>query len=176
MLVDFIYHFAGDDGGRTLLKKLIRILGLGSGAENGLSRDLATAFRKVYLAQMRLATQIKAHADLAPYPHVAQQLNHVADEKLRSCEVLRDALSKLGSYVSKDVPGEIYSGGNHWERMARDLRDQSALEQTLSELSRLVHEAPEESEFLSRMIVGERSHREVLTDLLMRADPQAHQI
>ena len=160
-----------------MLKKLIRILGLGSGAENGLSRDPATAFRNVYLAQMRLATQIKAHAELAPYPHVAQQLNHVAGEKLRSCEVLRDALSKLGSYVSKDVPGEIYSGGNHWERMARDLRDQSALEQTLSELSGLlVHEAPEESEFLNRMLVGERSHREVLTDLLMRADPQAHQI
>ena len=160
-----------------MLTKLIRILGLGSGAENGLSRDPATAFRMVYLAQKRLATQIKAHAELAPYPHVAQQLNHVAGEKLRSCETLRDALRKLGSYVAEDAPGEIYFGGNHWERMARDLQEQSALEQTLSELSGLlVHEAPEESEFLSRMLVAERSHREILTDLLMRADPQAHQI
>jgi hypothetical protein len=161
-----------------LLKNLMGILGLGPGAEkNGLSRDPATALKKVYLAQLRLATQIKAHAELAPYPHVTQQLNHVAAEKLRSCEVLRDALRKLGSYIGDEPPGEIYSGGNHWERMTRDVRDQSALEQILNELSGLlVHEAPEESEFLSRMLAGERSHRGVLTEILMRADPQAHQI
>ena len=161
-----------------MLKKLMGILGLGSGAEeNGLSRDPATALKKVYLAQLRLATQIRAHAELAPYPHVAQQLNQVAAEKLRSCEVLREALRKLGSYIGNEAPGEIYSGGNHWERMARDVRDQSALEQTLSELSGLlVHEAPEESKFLSRMLGAEKVHREVVTGLLMRADPQAHQI
>ena len=161
-----------------MLKKLMGILGLGPGAEkNGLSRDPATALKKVYLAQVRLATQIKAHAELAPYPHVTQQLNHVAAEKLRSCEVLRDALRKLGSYFGDEPPGEIYSGGNHWERMVRDVRDQSALEQILSDLTGLlVHETPEESEFLGRLLVAEKAHREVLTGLLMRADPQAHQI
>jgi hypothetical protein len=161
-----------------LLQKLMGILGLGPGAEkNGLSRDPATALKKVYLAQLRLAQQIKAHAELAPYPHVTQQLNHIAAEKLRSCELLRDALSKLGSYIGDEAPGETYSGGNHWERMARDVRDQWALEQILSDLSGLlVHGAPEESEFLSRMLVAEKAHREVLTELLMRADPQAHQI
>jgi hypothetical protein len=161
-----------------VLKKLMGILGVGSGAKtNGMPRDPAIALKKVHLAQLRLATQIKAHAELAPYPHVAQQLDHISTEKLKACEALREVLSKLEIYIGHEAPDEIYSGGNHWERISRDVHDQSALEQTLRELTGLLfHEAPEVSEFLSRMLVSERAHRGVLTGLLMRADPQAHQI
>jgi hypothetical protein len=144
---------------------------------NGVSRDPVAALKKFRLDQLRLATQIKAHAEAAPYPHVAQRLNQIAEAKMKICETLQQTLRGLGVYTDANPAVEIKSGGNHWSRMAQDVQDQAALEQALRETSALLlQEAPKVSELLSDMILPERAHREILTDLLMRADPQAHQI
>jgi len=160
-----------------LLKKLLEFLGLRSvNEENGISRGPVSALKRVYHAQLRLAEQIKAHAQAAPYPHVAERLRRIAEEKSNVCETLKGTLLKLGTYVEAEPVLAIKSGRNHWERMAQDLNDQSVLERMLRELSGFrLHDDPEITELLSQVLASETAHREILTDLVMRADPQAHQ-
>ena len=160
-----------------MLKKLLEFLGLKPvNEQNGISQEPVRALKRIYYAQLGLAEQIKAHAQAAPYPHVAERLRRVAEEKSNACESLRGTLLRLGSYVETVPVVEIKPGRNHWEQLAQDLNDQSVLERTLRELSRfMLHHEPEIAELLNQMLASETVHREVLTDLLMRADPQAHQ-
>ncbi|MGH7844974.1 MAG: hypothetical protein ACREQW_07375 [Candidatus Binatia bacterium] len=160
-----------------MLKKLLEFLGLGSAnEENGSSHGAVSALKTVYHTQFRLAEQIKAHARIAPYPHVAERLRRVAEEKSNVCETLKGTLLKLGSYLEAEPVLAIKSGRNHWERMAQDLKDQSFLEQMLQKLSGyLLHDEPEIRELLRRVLAAEIANREALTALLMRADPQADQ-
>ncbi|HWP59698.1 MAG TPA: hypothetical protein VNL14_17535 [Candidatus Acidoferrales bacterium] len=159
------------------MKKLLSLLGLGSADQaDGVARDPVSALEKIYYEALRLAAQIEAHAQAAPYPHVAERLRRVAEQKRKTCEELRQNLSRLGAYVPAAPKLEIRSGHNHWQRMMRDVTEQSAFAQTLREYAGLLRdEAPEVGEFLDRLVPGEAAHREVLLDLLMRADPQAHQ-
>jgi hypothetical protein len=106
------------------LKQLLQFFGLETSENNGTVRDPAEALKRVYRAQLRLAEQIKTHAQGAPYPHVAESLRRVADEKLLSCETLKQTLMKLGSYVEAKPTLTIKAGRNHWERMAQDVNDQ----------------------------------------------------
>jgi hypothetical protein len=160
-----------------LLKQLLQFLGIGTaGEENGTVRDPTEALKRVYYAQLRLAEQIRGHAQAAPYPQTAESLRRVADKKFVICETLKETLMKLGSYVEAKPALAIKSGRNHWERMAQDVNDQAMFERMLQEFSGLLtHEAAEIGELLGRVLNSETVNREALIGLLMRADPQANQ-
>lgn len=49
-----------------------------------------------YRDQLRLSEQIHAHAERAPYPHVAQRLRQIALEKRKSADVLKEKILSLG--------------------------------------------------------------------------------
>lgn len=124
---------------------------------------------------LRLAEQIHAHAETAPYPHVAQRLRQIVLEKRESVKILKEKILSLQGEL--DYPRfNLKSGKNHWERINRDIEDQRVLESRLQEqASRLAEEAPEISDLLKRIVAAEVSHKEILMDLVMRADPQADQ-
>ncbi len=67
---------------RLLLKKLGELL-LPERLSDNRTRDLEPleALLLVYQQNSRLAEQIESHAELAPYPQVAQRLRRIADEK-----------------------------------------------------------------------------------------------
>jgi hypothetical protein len=131
------------------------------------------ALRAIYAAQARLINQLKAHAARAPYEHVAAKLREVAEQKKRSLETLRERARSLGPWSEPEV-GEAKSGRNHWERMAVDLKDQSDFVSELrSAVVQLADETPDLAELLSGLAQAEAAHKELLLDLLMRADPQA---
>jgi rubrerythrin len=139
------------------------------------STEPADILMESYRDLCRLAAQISRHADRAPYPHVARLLRRIAQEKRSSADLLRDKLVGTGTSL-EDIPFEIKSGKNHWERMTQDLNDHRALEARLLERAALINErTPETAELLRRIAASERPHIEAFLDLIARADPQAEQ-
>jgi len=164
---------------RELWKKLWEKIGRGSGQseKNGRLRvsESLKLLQESYRDLCRLANQIEAHAQRAPYPYVADCLRKMAQEKHHTATALKERiLSKGGDF--KDSELELKSGKNHWERMVRDLEDQRALETTLLERAfRLAEEFPDISDLLKNIALAQASHKETLINLLARSDPQAHQ-
>lgn len=122
-----------------------------------------------------LAMQIAAHAERAPYPHVATRLREIAAEKRAAAGFLREQLplsgraTGQGSFAAK-------AARNHWERMAQDLNDHRVLETRLIEnAARLDEAAPETADLLRRIAASQRHQAKIFLDFIARADPQAHQ-
>ena len=121
------------------------------------------------------AEQIQAHAEQAPYPHVARCLEHLVLEKRNSVKLLsKEILNLQGDPSIHQL--DLQSGKNHWERINRDIEDQKVLVGNLLESSaHWAEKAPQIAELLKRITTVENSHKETLIQLLMRADPQAEQ-
>jgi hypothetical protein len=122
-----------------------------------------------------LAEQISRHAEKAPYPHMAQVLWRLAQEKQSSADLLREKLLGAGRRLEEPAFA-LKTGKNHWERMTQDLNDHRAIETRLLERALLIDEqAPETAELLRRIATAQRPHTDALLDLIARADPQAEQ-
>ncbi|MBI2986850.1 MAG: ferritin-like domain-containing protein [Deltaproteobacteria bacterium] len=161
---------------RELWKKLNAILRQAS-TGNGKPQilDPAEILGTGYRDMRRLAEQITAHAERAPYPHVAERLRQIAFEKQRCATILKEKILGLGRELEESQL-ELKSGKNHWERMVQDLEDQKSLETFFSEqAARLVDEAAEIADLLKKVVAEQLPHKETLLDLVMRADPQAEQ-
>ncbi len=128
-----------------------------------------------YHGLRRLARQINAHAESAPYPYITERLKQIAREKDEQAGVLRERIIQLGGQP-KEVELELHSGKNHWARMVQDIEDEKVLEyQFLDDALRLGSESPEISDLLRQLVAGKAFHREALQDLVVKADPQAFQ-
>ena len=122
----------------------------------------------------RLARQIEAHATGAPYPHIRQALHGIATQKFDNVKELRILIEKLGE--KPQVPaGEPKTGINHWDRLNLDLQDQIALDDFLFTLELKAAETPEIAKMVEELRSSQRSHRQILLDLVAIADPQATQ-
>ena len=123
----------------------------------------------------RLAEQISSHAERAPYPHVAQRLRQISFEKQNITTILKETILSQGRELGEPQLA-IRSGKNHWERMVQDLEDEKALENfLLEEAIHLADEAPVIADLLRRVVAEQLPHKEILLDLVARADPQAEQ-
>ncbi len=135
-----------------------------------------TALVEDYRDLKRLARQVKAHAEMAPYPHVSQRLNQIAQEKEESASRLKDKVVYLRDEALEESVNNFYTGKNHWERMLRDIADQKDLEDRWAEdVIFMVQESPEISDLLNQIIAEGAAHREAFQALLATADPQAWQ-
>lgn len=138
-------------------------------------RTTRTLLSDNYRGLAHLARQIKLHADHAPYPFVAEQLRQLAAEKEKNLATLGESIERLGGYATTIDP-MIPHGRNHWERLSQDLDDQKQLEaQMIDDGSHLALDAAEYSDLLKQLATVEKRHKEVLSDLLAKADPQADQ-
>lgn len=159
-----------------LLKKIqarLRPASVTNGKPEGL--DSIGILKAGFQALRSLAEQIDSHAERAPYPHMAQRLRQMAAEKRLTANLLRDKILDLGGKL-EELPLEVKSRKNHWERMVQDLNDQKALENSLLEQAAiLAEEAPEICDLLREVAAAQLPHREALLDLIARSDPQAEQ-
>ena len=122
----------------------------------------------------KLASQIESHAGRAPYPHVAQQLRHIAAEKRDSASKIKSIIENLGEQTNP-IASEPAPGKNHWERLNFDLQNQMMLDDIVFRLESHAGEIPQLAEILQELKVGQKSHRRSLSHLLAIADPQANQ-
>jgi hypothetical protein len=145
--------------------------------ENYNNSRTETAIEGLALAHellLKLANRIEVHADGAPYPHIAQTLRRIAMQKYDSAKKLRTIIESLGE--KPKFPGrEPRPGRNHWERLNLDLQDQIALDDFLFTLELKAGETPEVSQIVQDLRSSQKSHRQILSDLIAIADPQATQ-
>jgi len=124
---------------------------------------------------LQLAKQIESHAELAPYPHVAERLRQIADEKRNSGKGLKEIIENLHGSIREEsqLPA---TGKNHWQRLIRDLEDQRALDDLLSRYEfTLTRQVPGVATFLRELERMHEAHTRSLTQLIAVADPQANQ-
>lgn len=122
-----------------------------------------------------LAKQLDEHAEKAPYPQAATRLRQMAAEKRVNADRLRQSVLKLGATL-EEIPGEVRSARNHWERVGQDLQDQKKVETMLFDQAALLAEkTPELAELLRDIAASQHPHTDALLDLVARADPQADQ-
>jgi hypothetical protein len=161
---------------RLLLKKLGELL-LPERLSDNRTRDLEPleALLLVYQQNSWLAEQIESHAQLAPYPQVAQRLRRIADEKRDVGNRLRKIIEDLHGSIREAVQPPA-TGKNHWQRLSRDLEDQRALDDLLARHEfTLVPQIPGGSELLDEIKQIHERHRQSLIRLIAVADPQANQ-
>ncbi|HKA32455.1 MAG TPA: hypothetical protein VKH64_04530 [Candidatus Binatia bacterium] len=157
-----------------LLKKIELILWPDANGHRE-SNDPIDILKESYRELSRLAAQISDHAARAPYPGVAQTLRRIAEEKQSAAKALRNKLEAMGGTLY-ETTSEIESGGNHWERMGRDLNAHGVLEMRfLARAARLNEKAPDTAELLQQVVQMQSHHVRILNDLIARADPQAQQ-
>src|SRR5262249_28305639 len=89
-----------------------RLIGAGPVEEKDTRRVLPELLAS-YGKEVRLARQIREHADHAPHQAGAQGLRAVAEEQDRLAQLLRDKIIALGEEVSDRV-APIRGGKNHW--------------------------------------------------------------
>jgi rubrerythrin len=124
---------------------------------------------------LQLANQIESHAELAPYPQVAERLRQIADEKRDSGKRLKEIIENLHGSIREGSQLSA-TGKNHWQRLIRDLDDQRALDDLLSRHEfTLTREVPEVATFLRELERMHEAHARSLTQLIAVADPQANQ-
>jgi rubrerythrin len=161
---------------RRLFKKLEEFLLPERGADNG-ARYLepVDVLQLIHLRILQLAQQIESHAELAPYPQVAERLRQIADEKRAIGNRLKEIIENLQGSI-KEGPQRSATGKNHWQRLIRDLEDQKALDDLLSRYEfALTRQAPELAAFLRELKRIQETHSRSLTQLIAVADPQANQ-
>jgi hypothetical protein len=128
-----------------------------------------------YRGLAHLARQIKLHADQAPYSFVGERLRQMASEKEKSLTALGESIERLGGRATSIDP-MVPSGRNHWQRLSHDLEAQKQLEAEMTDdASHLALDGPEYSDLLRQLVVVEKRHKQILNDLLIKADPQADQ-
>jgi iron-sulfur cluster repair protein YtfE (RIC family) len=131
--------------------------------------------RLIHQRVSQLAQQIESHAELAPYPQVAERLRRIASEKRDSGNRLKQIIEKLHGAVTEGSQPST-TGKNHWQRLIRDLEDQKALDDLLSRYEFIVtRQVPELADFLQELKTIHETHRRALTQLTAVADPQATQ-
>ena len=71
--------------------------------------------------------------------------------------------------------GEPKTGQNHWQRLNLDFQDEVALDDLLFTLELKVGETSDIAKMIEELRSRQRSHRQILSDLIAIADPQATQ-
>jgi hypothetical protein len=161
---------------RLLLKKLGQLL-LPERMSDKRTRDVEPleALLLVHQQNMRLAEQIESHAELAPYPQVAERLRRIAEEKRDIGNRLRKIMEDLHGSI-REAAQPPATGKNHWQRLIRDLEDQRDLDDLIARYEfTLVPQIAGGSELLDEIKQIHERHRQSLVRLVALADPQANQ-
>lgn len=126
-----------------------------------------------YVAETRMAAQLRAHADRAPYPRSAAALRSLAAVEDRHAAWLQ---AEIEARQARAEPwrGEVAGGRNHWERLRRDLEEADRKRKRYLEQAIAWDPGyPELAELAHRIEAEEARCRAVLEELMARSDPQA---
>jgi len=136
-------------------------------------RDLIADLIEDYRAEHAQAASLRAHAERARYPQMADALRRLAETEDRHAGWLREHLARLGSDVPS-VPSPVHAGNNQWERTVAALHAaQAKRRRMLEQISHWDPEEPDAVELLRRIEREDVADTPVYEGLIMRSDPQA---
>lgn len=135
---------------------------------------VAGELQSLHAEYRRLAKQLEAHIEEAPYPHVGERLQKLAAGEERNARLVADRLVALGRHLREDGAAPIRGGGNAWARLVVMLEDYRELLRRLSGLwTRWDDEHPEDAALVHGLRDSGVAHREEIVDLIARSDPHA---
>jgi hypothetical protein len=147
-----------------------RVRDLAGGPTRRLITDLTTAYHE----ELRLALQLRAHAEHVPYPSSAASLLALAERADEHAAHLREQITRLGGTVSAVGSGTPRGGRNYWERLTFDLEDLRAQSGRYRELTNHWDLEDPEAAALFDGLSREDAHLiRVVADLIARSDPHA---
>jgi bacterioferritin (cytochrome b1) len=141
-------------------------------APNG-RQELLALLADEYLEEAKSSLQLRGHAERMRYPHFRERLSHIADDEERHAAWLGERIASLGGSLPR-LSFASREGGNSWENLRLDLDEEKHciwnLEERLMKIDRL---NPEIASGLRQILEDEIRHRDEITDMLVRSDPQA---
>ena len=147
-----------------------RMRELGGGAKRRILVDLADAHRE----ELRVALQLRVHAERAPYPDHAATLLGLAEREDAHAAAVRQHIEHLGAVPSSGEPGAPRGGHNYWQRLTFDLEDIRAKSSRYRELSlRWDVDDAETAALFDRLAHEDAALGRVISDLITRSDPHA---
>jgi len=147
-----------------------RVRGLAAGAKRRIIDDLTAAYHE----ELRVALQLRLHAERVPYPNLAATLLGLADREDAHAALVREQLGRLGAAVASAGAGTPRGGRNYWERLTFDLADLRAKSARYRELA--LHwdiEDAESAGLFDRLAHEDAASSRVIGDLIARSDPHA---
>jgi hypothetical protein len=140
----------------------------------GPTRRLVADLTATYHEELRLALQLRAHAEHVPYPSSAASLLGLAEREDEHAGLLREQITRLGGTVSAVGSGIPRGGRNYWERLTFDLEDLRAKSGRYRELTNHWDlEDPEAAALFDRLSRDDANLIRVVADLIARSDPHA---
>jgi hypothetical protein len=127
-----------------------------------------------YHGEVRLAQQLRQHAERVPYASSAATLAALAADEESHAASLRDAVARLGGAADPSGAGAPRGGRNYWERLTFDLEDLRAKSSRYRELAQHWDvDHPEAGALFARIAEADQAMLPVIADLIARSDPHA---
>lgn len=143
-------------------------------ASAGVRAHFAGDLRRVFLDARRLATQLRDHAALVPYPRLGGVLRDLAERAEAQAAVLARELRTLAGNADPSDPTAPRTGRNHWERLSGDLTDLESLKRRYVELAlRWDIDFPAPAAALGALGRSAAEMSRTVRDMLARSDPHA---
>src|SRR5436853_4387584 len=143
---------------------------LGGGAKRRILVDLANAHRE----ELRVALQLRVHAERAPYPDHAAAILVLAEREDAHAAAVRQQIERLGAVPPTGDPGTPRGGHNYWERLTFDLEDLRTKSSRYRELA--LHwdiDDADTAALFDRLAHEDAALCRVVSDLITRSDPHA---
>jgi len=143
---------------------------LGGGAKRRILLDLERAYRE----ELRVALQLRVHAQRVPYPDHAATLLGLAEREDAHAAAVRQQIEHLGAVAPSGDPGTPRGGHNYWERLTFDLEDLRAKSGRFRELA--LHWDVDDADtaaLFDRLAHEDAVLCRVVSDLITRSDPHA---
>jgi hypothetical protein len=141
---------------------------------SGPRRRILAAITAAYHDELRVAQQLRLHAEHVPYPNIAARLLALADQADARAVLLRERATDLGGAVDAAGPGAPRGGRNCWERLTVDLGDLRAQSKRYLELAQHWDiEDAETAALFARLAREDGAMCRVVGDLVARSDPHA---
>ena len=118
--------------------------------------------------------EFRAQMQRLEHPQFAEQMTKIIASEEKHVRWLREKILELGGDIPQ-VPNGTAGGRNMWEIFSKDVSNERRSIADLEEAALAAYRIdPQVAEGLRRMREDEEHHRELITDMLMRSDPQAH--
>jgi hypothetical protein len=141
---------------------------------SGPRRRILGALRAAYHDEIRVARQLRLHAERVPYPNLTAPLLALAAQAEARSALLRGRAMQLAGSIETVGASAPRGGRNCWERLTLDLEDLRAQRKHYLELAQHwdIDDA-ETAALFTHLAHGNSAMSRVVRDLVARCDPHA---
>jgi bacterioferritin (cytochrome b1) len=136
-------------------------------------RKVVEILRGRYIEEIQHVKRFTQHAQRMQYPQFREKLLRVASDEARHAEWIAQKITLLGGKLPA-VPEIPATEKNSWQYLLADLDEEKhCAAELIEQIQSIGPELPGVAEVLQRISEDGEKHREEITEMLMRSDPQS---